>query len=167
MDLFKKKSKYLEDLRSPDPAIRARAAQELSNLEERRALEPLIELLKNDPDRRVRWRAAYALGEFGEIGVDRAFEILVENLNHEEDWNVRRIIVMALRHWDDRAMDPLLRSLDDENEYVRRYASMTLGFKKSKEALPKLEKMASEDPSKDVRDNARWAVSKIKKKWLL
>jgi HEAT repeat protein len=86
---------------------------------------------------------------------------LAKHLKTEPDWNVRRIIVMALRHWDKRANQYLIEALTDESEYVRRYAAMTLGFKKAQEALPILRKLASEDNSKEVRDNSKWAAEKI------
>lgn len=152
-----------ETLKDPDPDVRARAAQRLSDLEDPAAIESLIGVLKEDADRRVRWRAAYALGEFGEIGFHEAFEALVEHLRVEEDWNVRRIIVMALRHWDDRAVAPLMDALSDPESYVRRYAAMTLGFKKSRDALLHLDRLSQEDESKEVRDYSRWAAEKIRK----
>ncbi len=150
-------------LEDPDPDVRAKAAQRLSDLEDPAAIQLLIRLLKKDADRRVRWRAAYALGEFGEIGFDEAFEAIVGRLPLEKDWNVRRIIVMALRHWDDRAVAPLIDALSDPAPYVRRYAAMTLGFKKSKDALRHLDRLSKEDESKEVRDYAGWAAENIRK----
>lgn len=158
--LFKK---YVSELKDADPEVRRKAAYELSNLGKPEAISYLSEAL-TDPDKRVRWRVAYALGDFGETGYDEAFEALVSHLEAEEDWNVRRIIVMALRHWGKRAIEPLINALSDESEYVRRYAAMTLGFKRSKKAVPHLKRLIEENGSKEVRDYASWAMEKINKR---
>ena len=84
------------------------------------------------------------------------------HLSGEQDWNVRRIIVMALRHWDEKAVPYLVNALSDGSEYVRRYAAMTLGFKKAFEAGPHLKRLASIDSSKEVRSYARWALEQMK-----
>ncbi len=164
MVFFRSKKRLFErlvkELRSSDPEIRSRSAQTLSDLGNAEAIPYLISVL-SDLDKKVRWRTAYALGDFGEMGNDAAFEAIVAHLKTEDDWNVRRIIVMTLRHWDDRAIPSLIAALSDESEYVRRYAAMTLGFKKSREAISHLERLMSSDGSKEVRDYATWALDKI------
>lgn len=166
MPLFSSKAdrleKYIADLKDPSPEVRRRAAHELAELGDPKAIPHLIEAL-SDVGKRVRWRAAYALGDFGEMGYDEAYESLVSHLAREKDWNVRRIIVMALRYWDERAVEPLIHALDDESKYVRRYAAMTLGMKRTKQAEPLLKKLAEEDESKEVRDYAKWALGEIRK----
>lgn len=152
--------RFLQDLKSDDPEVRMRATGKLADLERAEAVPPLIRALSDD-DKRVRWRAAYALSDFGEQGHDTAYEALVKHLKVEPDWNVRRIIVMALRHWDERAVPVLIRALEDRSAYVRRYAAMTLGFKRAVEALPDLKRLSAGDESKEVRDYAAWAVEKI------
>jgi HEAT repeat protein len=152
--------KYLTDLKDPEAEVRRRAAYELSNLRNKEAIPHLMGSL-SDEDKKVRWRVAYALADFGESGSDLAFESLVSHLKNEQNWNVRRIIVMSLRHWDQRGIPYLIEALSDESKYVRRYAAMTLGFKKSKEAVDALEKLALEDDSAIVKDYARWALKKI------
>ncbi len=166
MALFRSKEghleRYLSELKDPSPEVRSRAAYELSNLGDAKAIHHLIKALSGN-DKRVRWRVAYALGDFGEMGFDGAYEALASHLKAEKDWNVRRIIVMALRHWDDRAIKPLVHALEDESKYVRRYAAMTLGLKRSKEAVVPLEMLLEKEESKDVRDYARWALEEINK----
>ncbi len=166
MALFRSKEghleRYLSELKDPSPEVRRRAAYELSNLGDAKAIPHLIKAL-SDNDKRVRWRAAYALGDFGEMGSDEAYEALLSRLEVEEDWNVRRIILMTFRHWDERAIKPLIHALEDESKYVRRYAAMTLGLKKSKEAVAPLERLLEKEESKDVRDYARWALEEINK----
>jgi HEAT repeat protein len=152
--------RLVAELKSSDPELRSRSAQKLSDLGKAEAIPHLISAL-SDSDKRVRWRTAYALGDFGEMGHDRAFKAIVSHLKTEEDWNVRRIIVMTLRHWDERAIPPLINALSDESEYVRRYSAMTLGFKKARSAVSHLTRLASSDAVKEVRDYAKWALDKI------
>jgi HEAT repeat protein len=166
MPLFHTKGKlerYLSLLKDPDPDVRRRAAHELSNLGNPKAVPHLIKAL-SDKDKKVRWRVAYSLGDFGEMGSDKAFEALVRHMEDEVDWNVRRITVMTLRHWGKRAVQPLISALGDESKYVRRYAAMTLGFKKSKEAIPHLKRLIEKEESKEVVDYAKWALEKINKR---
>jgi HEAT repeat protein len=166
MGLFKPKKrlmrKYVAELKNQDPEVRRRAAHELSNLGKADAISHLISAL-SDLDKRVRWRVAYSLADFGEMGYTEAYEALVRHIKSESDWNVRRIIVMALRHWDNRAIAPLIKALSDESEYVRRYAAMTLGFKMAKEAIPQLNQLSKADESKEVRDYSKWALERITK----
>jgi len=152
--------KCLADLNDPSPEVRRKAAYELSKLEDVKAIPHLIKAL-NDEDKRVRWRVAYSLEDFGEMGTDEAYEALVSHLDVEKDWNVRRIIVMGMRHWDERAVEPLIKSLGDESKYVRRYAAMTLGMKKAKAGSAHLKKLLGTEESKMVRDYAKWALEEI------
>jgi HEAT repeat protein len=151
---------YIKKLKDPDPEVRKRAAQELADLRDRRAVPHLINALK-DEDKKVRWRVVYALGDFGEMGSNEAFEALVSQLKIESDWNVRRIIVMTFRHWGKMAVKPLIKALEDESPYVRRYAAMTLGLKKSRETIEPLKRLIEKEESKEVIDYAKWALRKI------
>lgn len=165
MALFRSKKtleEYLEKLKSPEPEVRRRAARDLAYLNDARAVPYLIDAL-SDNDKKVRWRAAYALGHFGEEGSEEAFRALASRLEIEPDWNVRRIIVMTFRHWGKMPMGPLIQALEDESAYVRRYAAMTLGYKKSKEAVEPLKRLLEKETSKEVIDYANWALGKIEK----
>ncbi len=153
---------YLKKLKDPDPETRKRAARDLAYLDDARAVPHLIDAL-SDKDKKVRWRAAYALGHFGETGSEEAFKALASQLEIEPDWNVRRIIVMTFRHWGKMPIEPLIRALEDKSPYVRRYAAMTLGYKKSKEGVEPLKKLLEKEESKEVKDYAGWAIEKIKK----
>ncbi len=153
----KKLKRNIEMLTGPDPEKRSRAAQEISEIGGPRALSQLKRAL-GDRDKSVRWKVAYALGE---MGTDEAYIALRDHLKVEEDWNVRRIIVMSFRHWDRRAVEPLLKALGDSSEYVRKYAAMTLGFNRSKEAETPLKELLKREKSRDVRDYAKWALKEI------
>ena len=159
---WKKKNfdELLEKLKGPEPEVRRRAAQELADLGDKKAIPHLINAL-SDEDKRVRWRVVYALGDFGEMGSGEAFEALVSHLKTELDWNVRRVIVMTFRHWGKMSLKPLIEALEDESPYVRRYAAMTLGYKKSKDGVEPLKHLLEKEKSKEVIDYANWALRKI------
>lgn len=152
----------LERLKDPDPEVRRRAAKELADTDDVRAIPYLINALM-DEDKKVRWRVAYALGDFGGGGSEEAFTALAAHLKTEPDWNVRRIIVMTFRHWGKMPLKPLIEALGDESPYVRRYAAMTLGYKKAREGIGPLKKLLEREGSKEVIDYANWAIRKIEK----
>lgn len=154
--------KYARELKDSSPDVRRRAAQELADLGSPDAVPHLTSAL-SDQDKKVRWQAAYALGYLGEEGSEEAFKALASRLEIEPNWNVRRVIVMTFRHWGKMPIEPLIRALEDESPYVRRYAAMTLGYKKSREGLKPLKRLLEKEDSKDVRDYAGWAVEKIEK----
>jgi HEAT repeat protein len=164
MAFFRKKlfEEYLEKLKDQNPDVRSRAAQELADIGDKKAVPQLINAL-GDKDKRVRWRVVYALGDFGEGGSEEAFNALATHLKTEPDWNVRRIIVMTFRHWGKMPLKPLIEALGDESPYVRRYAAMTLGYKKSRDAIEPLKKLLEKEESKEVIDYANWALGKIEK----
>ena len=156
----KRFEEHLEELKDPDPDVRSRAAQDLADLGDKKAVPHLVNAL-NDKDKRVRWRVVYALGDFGEGGSEEAFKALAAHLKTEADWNVRRIIVMTFRHWGKMPLEPLIEALGDESPYVRRYAAMTLGYKKSKDGVEPLNRLLEKEKSKEVIDYANWALRKI------
>ncbi|MDD2836815.1 MAG: HEAT repeat domain-containing protein, partial [Methanothrix sp.] len=111
------------DLQDPSVEIRREAAKSLFDLNDTRAVEPLIEAL-NDPDAEVRANAASALGW---IKDKRAVETLIEKLN-DENPAVRSIVAVSLGVINDtRAAKPLISALDDENSSVRANAAVSLG----------------------------------------
>jgi HEAT repeat protein len=83
------------------------------------AVDPLIQILKDDDDVYVRADAAYALGD---IGNPRALEPLIQALK-DENWVVRKVASDALgKIGDIGARDSLTRALNDEIVDVRKSA---------------------------------------------
>ena len=74
----------IKELQNKDPDIRYKAARELGNLKDVKAVEPLIAALK-DTDRFVRRNAAWALGELKDT---RAVEPLIAAMK-DNDPDVR------------------------------------------------------------------------------
>jgi len=106
-----------------DTHVRHYTAEALIKIKDAKAVEPLIQALK-DEDYFVREAAARALGE---IKDKRAVEPLLEALG-DEWWNVRLDAAMALgKIGDAKAVEPLIKALKDRNETVRGSAAKALG----------------------------------------
>ena len=167
--------------------VRYEAARALALIGDTRAVDPLIEALRDD-DSGVRGMAASGLGS---IGDPRAVDPLIESLKDEgayvrwsaadalgwigdaravdplinalkdKDEIVRRSAADALR-WigDARAVDPLIGALRDENANVREYAARALGkIGDSRAVDPLIEALKDED--KDVQAEAARALGEI------
>ncbi|MFB0563700.1 MAG: HEAT repeat domain-containing protein [Candidatus Lokiarchaeia archaeon] len=103
--------------------IRMYAAMFLGRMGDRRAVEPLIRVLK-DKGSDIRQWAAYALGELGDL---RALDPLLQALRDTE-WEVRKKATIALGKLGDvSAVEPLIQVLNDENWEVRWRAAEALG----------------------------------------
>jgi hypothetical protein len=109
-------------LRDPASNVRRAAARSLGRSQSATAVQPLIDALV-DSDRGVRDTAAEALGHFGA----HAHPLLMEALSSPQ-WEVRVGALIALRLIDVE-VDPLkiVPYLADENRYVRREATKTVG----------------------------------------
>ncbi len=151
--------RLIEELRDGSPKTRMRAAYELGETAAPVAIEPLVHALR-DGDKKVRWRAAYALGKLGEAGHSKVYDSIIDAFGVEEDWNVRRIIALQLRHAGKRGFDALIKALKDESKFVRRYAAFALGQRGELEAVEYLEELL-DDPAPEVRSYAAQALEKI------
>ena len=140
----------LQDQRK-DPEVRKNAAEALGKIKDPRAVEPLIEALK-DKDFRVRWNAAEALGE---IGDPKAVKPLIAALK-DENSGVRSSAAFALGEIQDpRAVEPLIEALKDEDSDVRRRAATALGKIQDPRAVePLIEALKDED------SGVRWRAAK-------
>jgi HEAT repeat protein len=108
---------FIRALRDPEKAVRAQATRALAGIGEP-AGGRLIELL-SDPDWKVRYRVAEALGLMKE---KRAVGALILRLADEKD-HVRYMAAKSLGILKDpAALESLKRCRDDENPYVRRMA---------------------------------------------
>jgi HEAT repeat protein len=107
----------IQAMRDPEKAVRGQASIALAEIGEP-ALERLIPLL-HDPDWKVRYRAAEALGLMKD---KRAVSPLIGILSDEKD-HVRYIAVKSLRRIGDiAAREPIKVCQQDENPFVRRMA---------------------------------------------
>ncbi len=116
------KELFLSALRDTDKACRAQAAAALIGLGD--TIVPDLVSLLSDPDWRVRYRAAEALGEIGNRASAGA---LVRALSDKKD-HVRYMAAKGLgRTGNSGAVPALVGCLEDENPYVRKAAVLSLG----------------------------------------
>lgn len=154
----------LQQLQDPDPYLRMQAARAFCEIEEPRAVKPLLALVR-DPCPLVRVGAAYALGR----NPDPAeVEVLIEGLRW--DWNgyVRKGLVWALGNAKDpRAYPVLLEVLAGDIAAVRLWAASALGQLAQAQVLPgpALHEVAAalcwglaQDPIAAVRGNCAWSL---------
>ncbi len=121
----------LNQLKSPLPKTRARAAAMLGKRKDSRAIPQLIEELKHS-DAEVRLNSAAALGM---IGDKRATEPLITALN-DENRRVGEYAAAALAEiGDKRAVEPLLKRLTSESPWIRRRTIEALGAIKARESF--------------------------------
>ncbi len=151
-------------LNSPEKPQRMLAARAFCELQDARAVSPLIGLL-TDACPLVRVSAAYALGRNPDAS---AVDPLIEQLNR--DWNgyVRKGVVWALGNCRDRrSLVPLLNALKTDIAAVRLWAASSLGqmaevdYETAVGAVPSLIQALLKDPMPVVRSNCAWSLGQI------
>jgi hypothetical protein len=143
-------------LKDEYPAIRAEAAKALGELKDPRAVDPLIEALRDD-DINTTVFARISLGEIGSSAVDPLIQAL-----QDKDYQVRSRAAYALGLIeDDRAVEPLIKVLSDDDWVVRENAAEALGMIRDERAVEPLIK-ALLDEEWLVRENAAEALGKVK-----
>ena len=151
----------LKKLQSPDAEVQLRweAAMALGHLGDQRAVQPLIEALK-DPNRDVRLAAAEALGYLRD---KRAVPHLIAALK-DPNRDVRLAAAWSLGYLEDkRAVPHLIAALKHRDKYVRLDAAEALGYLEDKRAVPHLI-AALKDPNRDVRWAAAEALGYLRDK---
>ncbi len=176
-------------LQSHDEEVREEAARALGDLGDRRAVNPLIELLGDD-NRYVRREAAKSLGKIGDEHAipalinalkdedrygregaaeglggmgEKAFSSLIRAIK-DEDWHVRMGAAIAFRIIGDKnALKVLIPAMKDENRFVRREVIKSLGRIGDHSVIDTLI-AALKDPDRSVRLRAVSALSKCNDK---
>ncbi|ACK67678.1 HEAT domain containing protein [Rippkaea orientalis PCC 8801] len=151
-------------LTDSEPSQRMVAARVFCELQDERAIAPLITLLQ-DVCPLVRVSAAYALGK--NINTE-AVTALIELL--ETDWNgyVRKGIVWSLGNCGDRrAVPPLIHALKTDISAVRLWSASSLAqiaklqYEDVIAALPPLIEGLRRDTVAAVRSNCAWAIGQL------
>lgn len=154
----------LQLLKSSQASQRTIAARAFCELEDRRSIPLLVELLK-DVCPLVRVSTAYALGRNTS---SEAVEPLIDLLR--EDWNgyVRKGIVWALGNSRDRrALQPLIHTLKTDISAVRLWAASALAqiapleYEDVITAIPPLIEALRRDSMAAVRSNCAWAIGQL------
>ena len=109
---FLRVSLQIGKLKSPDSAIRVKAASELGRFKSSRAVDPLIAAL-NDTDPGVQKGAAKALGQIGDL---RALEPLHAAMKGAKDYDeVRTACAEAMGSLGPSALEPLMADFKDKD----------------------------------------------------
>ncbi|BAP17248.1 HEAT repeat domain-containing protein [cyanobacterium endosymbiont of Epithemia turgida] len=151
-------------LTDPEPSQRMLAARVFCELQDQRAIAPLINLLK-DICPLVRISAAYALGKnTSPDAVGALIEIL------KQDWNgsVRKGIVWALGNGGDRrALNPLIHAVKTDISAVRLWAVSSLAqiakleYEDLIATIAPLIEGLRQDCMAAVRGNCAWAIGQL------
>lgn len=151
-------------LASPDNQQRMLAARAFCEIQDERAIAPLIALL-TDPCPLIRVSAAYGLGRNPSI---EAVMPLIEQLDRDWSGYARKGIVWALGNCRDRrSLEPLLFTLKTDIPAVRLWAASALAQMSSVDyesvirAVPPLIEGLRRDPVTAVRSNCGWAIGQL------
>jgi HEAT repeat protein len=159
-------------LKDPDLGYRADAALAIAAIgpDAKDAVGPLVTLLADESAAsEARYTAAYALGRIGPGAV--AAEPLVRKLADSDDELMATVAVWAALKINPEdtslfevAIPKLRHTLRQERDMARLEAAVALGEigPQAASALPLLEMLAEEDPSRDVRAAAAAAVKRIR-----
>ncbi|MCM8794840.1 MAG: HEAT repeat domain-containing protein [Candidatus Omnitrophica bacterium] len=127
-----------EATHSPDPQVRAAALGAYRAVAGKDSTARLLEVLRTDPDREVRWKAA---AELEALKDPQALPGLIDSLKNPDPL-VRLGAAEALKGMPDpSAVNPLIRALKDKDTGVRRAATEGLGRIGDKTAVPALTKV--------------------------
>lgn len=159
-------------LADADPVFRGDAVMAIAALgpAAAAAVKPLEKLLGDESaEASVRYTAAYALGRIG-LPAKSAAALLRKLADSEDDLMATVAVWAALKIAPEdtalyeMAVPKLCNVLDNERELVRLEAVVSLGEigGQAEAALPLLEMMAEEDPSRTVRQAAADAVDAIR-----
>jgi len=145
----------LQALADPESTVRAAAAQALGQWGNKRAVEPLLAAIQ-DADVEVRRAVVAALSSPKD---ERALEPLLTAFFTDDDMQVRSHAAEALgRHAEDnRAVNTLIRALQDEQSDRRQQAAELLCWLKDERATDALIQ-ALQDPDPAVRE---WSIEAL------
>ncbi len=156
----------LAQLQSAAASLRMQSARIFCDIEDPRAILPLVQLLQ-DPCPLVRVSAAYALGRNSSPDI---VDTLIATL--AQDWNgyVRKGIVWALGNSrDPRSIPALITAVQGDITAVRLWSASALGQLASlaasaeltTEIIQTLNRVVLTDPVAAVRSNAAWALGQM------
>ena len=135
--------KFIEELKDDDFDVRRNAVNALQDIGDNRAIEPLIEALKNEHKLNIRWSIRRGIKK---IGGENVVESLINALT-DDDHKAREAIAEALGGYrDERVVEPLIAALKDEEPRVREAAARALGDVNDVQAVePLIEALKDDD----------------------
>jgi HEAT repeat protein len=151
-------------LADPEISVRKSVVATLGNLQDARAIQPLIQTLASkDENSSVRARAALSLGDLRDFGGTKAATILRTMCeNTAESTQVRGCAAIGwARLKDEAALNPLLNMLSDSDPELRRLTAIALGWLADARAVDHLIQSLQDDNDAGVRSGAVFALDKI------
>lgn len=134
-------------------------------LEDKAALFPKLITALNDSAVKVREKAAYALGDFGDADRSVLLPALVEKLKgSNRDFTVIDAAIQSLLKIGDASVVPDLIDLVEHNREGGYLAAWALGEMGDDRAIPVLQKMSLEGPSPDFKERCKEALKTLGKK---
>lgn len=140
-----------------DREVKSAAMLALGKIQDKRAIEPLIEAL-GLPDQVVAQPLADTLIQFGEEVLQPLMKVLSSSKQEPQRFWAARILGRLKKH---HAASSLLNALSDHSPKVRSEAALGLGHFGAHEAVHPLSKMLLEDTVPLVRDAAAEALGNI------
>jgi len=99
--------------------VRESAAAALGKIKEKKAVDPLIAILRTDSDDYARSASAWALANIGDDRAKEPFLMVLRDKNTE----VRKYAITGLEILKCvEAVEPLIEFLNDKNQTIRMYA---------------------------------------------
>lgn len=146
-------------LSDPDVEVRGTAACNLGDISDCRAIQPLIDVIRNEYDERVRSEALSALENYSD---SRILRCLIDEANREKrSRRPRQIVARQLSNYSsEESVDALIKLLNDNDVYVRIFAVDSL-FKLNRPRLYKIWEKMLLDESNYVSDIAEQAISQL------
>jgi HEAT repeat protein len=142
----------LDILQDTDPKVRTSALWGLRDIGDRRAIEPLSQVLRQDNSPSVRAVAAITLGT---LAGDLAVQSLITTLAGDQSGFVRACAAESLGIIaDPAAIGPLIAALKDSDEDVRQEAAVKLGVFGDEAAVKPLIASMNDDEHVYVRKSA-------------
>ncbi len=150
-------------VRDQDKRVRLGAAIALGEIGQKKAAKPLTRALLDDVDPLVRMYAAAALGNIGDKS-PATIEALIRALRDPEVDVIRNAIGALTKLKAGEAVEPYLSGLatTHANKYVREDAAFSLGVIGDPRAEGALRTLLK-DEAESVRENARVALTKLRK----
>jgi HEAT repeat protein len=148
----------IQALSDADAKVRAKVAEVLGKIGDKKAIEPLVRVLKKDENYIVQTRVVWALGNIG----GPAIEMLVR-ISKDVDSNIRAKILEVIGRFGGRtAIDSMIAALRDPDFDVRIKAAWML-VRIGEPSLPALIQTLR-DPDVNIRAKAAEILGKIANK---
>lgn len=146
-------------LSDSDPEVRGTAACNLGDIADHRAIEPLLAVVRNDHDEKVRSEALSALENYFDPAVLRC---LIDEVHREKkSRRPRQIVARQLSKYNcEDSVDALIMLLRDEDVYVRIFTVDSL-LELNRPRLRHIWEKAIQDESDYVSEIATIAISQL------